>query len=142
MLARRFLDEANVELRRAVAGFDEEAAAEIMAHSWPGNVRELRNVVRQAVLLTEEFTITGPEMRSLLKPSRADPPAELSGLPSSLREIADAAVESAERQAILRALQSTNGNKSQAARLLHVDFKTLHVKMRRYGITISHHPEA
>jgi DNA-binding NtrC family response regulator len=142
MLARRFLDEANVELRRAVAGFDEEAAAEIMAHSWPGNVRELRNAVRQAVLLTEEFTITGTEMRSLLKPSRADPPAELSGSPSSLREIADAAVESAERQAILRALQSTNGNKSQAARLLHVDFKTLHVKMRRYGITISHHPEA
>jgi DNA-binding NtrC family response regulator len=142
MLARRFLDEANGELRRAVAGFDEEAAAEIMAHSWPGNVRELRNVVRQAVLLTEEFTITGPEMRSLLKPSRADPPAEPSGSPTTLREIADAAVESAERHAILRALQSTNGNKSQAARLLHVDFKTLHVKMRRYGITISHNPEA
>ena len=142
MLARRFLDEANVELRRAVAGFDEEAAAEIMAHSWPGNVRELRNVVRQAVLLTEEFTVTGAEMRSLLKPNRADPPVEPSGAPTSLREIADAAVESAERHAILRALQSTNGNKSQAARLLHVDFKTLHVKMRRYGITISHNPEA
>jgi two-component system nitrogen regulation response regulator GlnG len=98
--------------------------------------------VRQAVLLTEEFRVTGAEMRGLLKHNRADPPVEPSGPPTSLREIADAAVESAERHAILRALQSTNGNKSQAARLLHVDFKTLHVKMRRYGITISHNPEA
>jgi DNA-binding NtrC family response regulator len=142
MLARRFLDEANVELRRAIAGFEEDAAAEILSHSWPGNVRELRNVVRQAVLLTEDFTITGAEMRALLKHDRANPPAEISGSPTSLREIADAAVEAAERQAILRALQSTNGNKSQAARLLHVDFKTLHLKMRRYGITISHNAEA
>ncbi len=142
MLARRFLDEANVELRRAVAGFEEDAAAEIRAHSWPGNVRELRNVVRQAVLLTEDFTVTGAEMRALLKHDRANPPPEISGSPTSLREIADAAIEAAERQAILRALQSTNGNKSQAARLLHVDFKTLHLKMRRYGITISHSAEA
>ncbi len=142
MLARRFLDEANVELRRAVAGFEEEAAAEILVHSWPGNVRELRNVVRQAVLLTEEFTITGAEMRALLKHARADAPAETRASPTTLREIADAAVEAAERHAILRALQSTNGNKSQAARLLHVDFKTLHLKMRRYGITVSHNADA
>jgi DNA-binding NtrC family response regulator len=142
MLARRFLDEANLELRRAIVGFDEAAVAELLAHAWPGNVRELRNVVRQAVLLAEDFTITQSDLRPLLKGDRNDPVRETSGPPATLREIAEAAVELAERDAILRALRATNGNKSQAARLLHVDFKTLHLKMRRYGITISHNAES
>ena len=52
----------------------------------------------------------------------------------SLRKIADGAVAEAERQAIRLALQATLGNKSEAARLLRVDYKTLHIKMKRYGI--------
>jgi len=141
MLARRFLDEANIELRRAIVGFDESAAEELMGHAWPGNVRELRNVVRQAVLLAEDFTITGPDLRAHMRSSRDEHRPVAPTNPTSLREIAEVAVEAAEREAILRALQSTKGNKSQAARLLHVDFKTLHLKMRRYGITISHNAE-
>ena len=52
----------------------------------------------------------------------------------SLKEIADCAVAEAERQAICVALHATHGNKSEAARLLRVDYKTLHLKMKRYGI--------
>ena len=52
----------------------------------------------------------------------------------SLAEIAARAVAEAERQAIWLVLQATLGNKSEAARLLRVDYKTLHVKMKRYGI--------
>ena len=52
----------------------------------------------------------------------------------SLREITNRATAEAERQAIRLALQATGGNKSEAARLLRVDYKTLHVKMKRYGI--------
>jgi two-component system response regulator HydG len=52
----------------------------------------------------------------------------------SLGEIAQRAVAEAERQAIRLALQATLGNKSEAARLLRVDYKTLHIKMKRYGI--------
>jgi len=52
----------------------------------------------------------------------------------SLREIADRAAAEAERQAICVALHATHGNKSEAARLLRVDYKTLHLKMKRYGI--------
>ena len=140
MLARRFLDEANTELRRVVAGFDESAEAELLSHSWPGNVRELRNVIRRAVLLAEDFTISRNDLGRLIRGNRS--PATPIGNPTALRDIADAAVETAERDAILRALEAAKGNKSQAARLLHVDFKTLHLKMRRYGITINHHAES
>ena len=52
----------------------------------------------------------------------------------SLKEIAGRAAAEAERQAILVAVEATHGNKSQAARLLRVDYKTLHLKLKRYGI--------
>jgi hypothetical protein len=51
-----------------------------------------------------------------------------------LKEIATRAVAEAERQAIRLALRATHGNKSEAARLLRVDDKTLHIKIERYGI--------
>ena len=57
---------------------------------------------------------------------------------SSLREIAEAAAAYAEQQAIRRVLQVTNGNKSEAARLLRTDYKTLHLKMRQYSIPSDH----
>ena len=51
-----------------------------------------------------------------------------------MKEIADHAAAEAERQAIRLALHATRGNKSEAARLLRVDYKTLHVKTKRYDI--------
>ena len=52
----------------------------------------------------------------------------------SLKEIAGRAAAKAERQAICLALRATQGNKSEASRLLQVDYKTLHLKMKHYGI--------
>ena len=52
----------------------------------------------------------------------------------SLREIAGRAAAEAERQAIRLALRATRGNKSEAARLLRVDYKTLYLKIKQYGI--------
>jgi len=53
---------------------------------------------------------------------------------ASLKEIGDQAAAEAERQAIRVALQVTQGNKSAAARLLRVDYKTLHLKMKHCAI--------
>ncbi|MFI5374685.1 MAG: helix-turn-helix domain-containing protein [Candidatus Rokuibacteriota bacterium] len=53
----------------------------------------------------------------------------------SLRQIVDSAVTRAEAEAIRRALVSTLGNKSHAARLLRTNYTTLHAKMKRYGIS-------
>ena len=52
----------------------------------------------------------------------------------TLKEFANRAAAEAERQAIRLALHATRGNKSEAARLLRVDYKTLHLKMKRYAI--------
>jgi DNA-binding NtrC family response regulator len=56
----------------------------------------------------------------------------LAGL--SLKEVATEASEAAERRAIAAALRTARGNKSRAARALSTDYKTLHLKMKRFGI--------
>ena len=60
--------------------------------------------------------------------------SEPAPLGPSLKAIAEAAAADAEQQAIRRVLQVTRGNKSEAARLLRTDYKTLHLKMKQYGI--------
>ena len=70
------------------------------------------------------------ESRGTMVPSR-DRKKEMR---PSLKEIAGRATAEAERQAIRVALQATRGNKSEAARLLRVDYKTLHLKIKRYGL--------
>ena len=78
-----------------------------------------------------------PEHLSVL-PVDASPATALRAEPalvdSSLKEIAEAAAADAERRAIHRVLQATRGNKSEAARQLRTDYKTLHLKMKQYGI--------
>jgi DNA-binding NtrC family response regulator len=133
-LTQRFTDEAAVELRRPVQYIDDEALERLRQHDWPGNVRELRNVVRQAVLHAEGFTIRVQDIRAPLSASAHEPTTAVEAPPSSLREAASRAAAAAERQAIAQALRATGGNKSQAARALQTDYKTLHVKMKTLGI--------
>jgi DNA-binding NtrC family response regulator len=135
-LSQRFLDEVSMELRRPVRRIADEAMQVLLHHDWPGNVRELRNVVRKAALLATD--VVTPEHIPALSasapaPSRAA--AEPMGEDLSLREVAELAAGQAEREVIRHALESTKGNKSQAARLLRTDYTTLHAKMKRYGIS-------
>jgi DNA-binding NtrC family response regulator len=133
-LANRFLVEASMEFGSSCREISKAAAQILLHYAWPGNVRELRNVIRRAALLASD-TIR-PEHLSLLSvdsPSAA-PDEELLQERSSLKEIADAAAAGAEQQAIHRVLQLTKGNKSEAARVLRTDYKTLHLKMKQYGI--------
>jgi len=135
-LARRFLVEASVELRRPVVDFTAAALDALAAYRWPGNVRELRNVVRQAVLRTKTGHVEAEPIERLLgAPADVELGRTAVG-ERSLKEIADEAAHAAERAAIREALRASSGNKTQAARLLKTDFKTLHVKMKQLGIDV------
>jgi DNA-binding NtrC family response regulator len=134
-LAQRFLREARVELRRPVQEFSPEALEALSSHAWPGNVRELRNVVRRAVLEAKGLVLTRPALQRFLNRKASTAPAPTTHAPkSSLKETADAAAREAERQAITAMLRQTKGNKSEAARALRTDYKTLHLKMKTLGI--------
>jgi len=134
-LAKRFLAEAGVELRRPVREIAPDALDALQRHTWPGNVRELRNVVRQAVIRTNDLVLRKDSLRGLVGRAASAAPSRTNAKPlGSLREIAEEAAKNAERQAICEALRTTQGNQSQAARLLDTDYKTLYVKMKRLGI--------
>jgi transcriptional regulator with PAS, ATPase and Fis domain len=134
-LANQFLPEAGMELGRPCRKISEAAAQVLLRYHWPGNVRELRNVIRRAMLLASD--VIEPAHLSVI-PVDSPATAALREAPAtgdfSLKEIADAAAAQAEEHAIRRILQLTGGNKSEAARLLRTDYKTLHLKIKQYGI--------
>jgi two-component system nitrogen regulation response regulator GlnG len=135
-LAKRFLTEASMELRRPVVDIHDEALEILVRHSWPGNVRELRNVIRRAVLLASGL-IRPEHLRGLTSESPQAPSAPPASMPPtgrSLKAIAETAVAEAESLAIRQALHMAGGKRSAAARLLQIDSKTLYVKMKRYRI--------
>jgi DNA-binding NtrC family response regulator len=132
-LAKDFVAEASMEFGRPCREISEAAARVLLRHSWPGNVRELRNVIRRATLLASG--VIEREHLSLLDGSRAmtrrSGPASIG---PSLREIAESAAADAERQVICQALRASEGNKTEAARRLRTDYKTLHLKIKQHGI--------
>src|SRR6059036_1366291 len=134
-LANEFLPEASMELGRPCRRISEAAAQVLLRYPWPGNVRELRNVIRRAILLASD--VIEPAHLSVI-PVDSPATAALREAPApgdcSLKEIADAAAAQAEQDAIRRVLQLTGGNKSEAARLLRTDYKTLYLKIKQYRI--------
>jgi len=135
-LANAFLAEASAELDRPCRKLSAAATQVLLRYPWPGNVRELRNVIRRASLLASD--VVEPEHLAVLPVDSALATArsgESAPAGSSLKQLAQAATVDVEGRAIRTALQATRGNKSEAARLLRVDYKTLHLKMKQYGIS-------
>ncbi|OHB90907.1 MAG: Fis family transcriptional regulator [Planctomycetes bacterium RIFCSPHIGHO2_12_FULL_52_36] len=139
MLSQHFLELTNKELNKQVKGFTEESIEHLLSYPWPGNIRELKNVVRRAVLLTSDII----EPKHLLLPRNESwyPHAphgveRLTKDGSPLKGIVRRAVEEVERKAILEVLRRTGGNKSEAARLLKIDYSTMHYKIKQYGIKL------
>jgi len=136
-LARQFLHATNVELDREAKGFSGDAVDLMMQYSWPGNVRELRSCVRRAVL-TADVLITrndlGIEMDQAVLPAVMEVKDGLTLKSGSLKDILKKHIETVEREILIKALRSAGGNKAKAARLLKIDYKTMHSKVKQYGI--------
>ena len=139
-LAKRFLDLTNLELKKQVKDFTQPAVDLLMAYHWPGNVRQLRSTIRRAVLLADD-TVTeqhltieggGPCRKADVDDGRAAP--MLSQRNCSLRESVQNSTAAVERGILVRVLRQTGGNKAEAARLLHIDYKTIQLKIKVYGL--------
>ena len=104
----------------------------LCSYTWPGNIRELENVIERSMIFNDgpldannfEFEFEHTSAGATTSPQQLRP----------LPEIAQEAIRDAEIKAIFAVLAQTNGNKSQAARLLGVSYKTLLNKVKEYGI--------
>lgn len=144
-LAKRFLDLTNKELDKQVKGLSQRAIEQLMASEWPGNVRQLRSTVRRAVLLAD--TVIDEEHLGLPGRSSAAQVEEIASLTPEkgvpLKTLVRRATLTVERAALLHALKATGWNKAKAARLLQIDYKTMHTKLKEYGLkTPSSAPDA
>ena len=123
LLARYFLESFAGKYQRPVSDWAGDFTAALQSHCWPGNVRELRNAMERLSVLSQHPTLTPSDFQQFCLKAVVEEKSDLA--PMSLAE--------AERQAIEKALAASEGNKTQAARLLGITPKTLNAKLALYG---------
>jgi len=140
-LANRFLEMTNIELGKNIPEICDSAIETILAYDWPGNVRQLRATIRRAVLLadgkiTEEHLDIKKGSASGLVVVQTPEIKEKPWERYSLKEIVKLKIMAVERQVLEKALKYTGGNKAKAARLLQIDYKTIHTKVKKLKISL------
>src|SRR5206468_2714342 len=124
VLAQHFLRVYAAKNGRELEGFTGEAIERLEAYAWPGNVRELENLIERSVVLARKDRIEAEdlpdEIVGVKRPPR-DAILELIGTP--LGEI--------EQRLLDETLRITGGNKTQAAKLLGIDPRTVSRKLER-----------
>ena len=127
-LARHFATRLAGRLGRAVV-LSDDTLAWLEAQRWPGNVRELEHAIERAAVLADHELLEPADFRKEPLPAPRSPEEQGAGS-GTLRE----AVEAAERQAIVAALQAAGGNRRAAAQQLGVSLRTLFYKIDRYHL--------
>lgn len=121
MYADFFLEKANEQLNKNVLGFSPEVIRIFQAYSWPGNLRELQNIIRRSTLLTQGSLIE----KEVIPPDFFEEENQSKSVFSK---------SSNEKEMIIKALHLCNGNKSEAAKMLEINRKTLYNKLKLYQL--------
>jgi two-component system, NtrC family, response regulator HydG len=132
-----FLEKINGELGKNVESFDEDVMELFHNYRWPGNIRELKNVIRRAVLLSENGKISRITLPNEIQGIYVHPHNKIedsSNTRSLIPEISELkkASATAEYNTIINVLEKANYNKSKAADILGIDRKTLYNKINNY----------
>ena len=117
LLFRYFVERSAQQFNRPVPLIDATKDQELIDHSWPGNVRELMSAAERHVL----------GLASVGRPQESQPEM---GEARSLRE----RMESFEKSILVKALEAHNGSMQQTAEELSIPYKTLYLRLKKYGI--------
>ena len=116
-----FLEKANHQLNKNIIGFSKEVLTIFENYNWPGNLRELQNIIKRATLLSKDDFIE----KNVL-------PFEI--FQTSNKNQNDFSLSENEKDTIINALTKTKNNKSEAAKLLKINRKTLYNKLSLYNL--------
>jgi len=131
-LTRFFIEHYNRKFKRNIEGITPTAEKLLVSHDWPGNVRELRNAIERAMILEESALITPPSLPIAISRPEAGPALVV---PITAEIPSDGlSLEDNEKNLLFRALEKTNGNQTQAARLLRITRDTLRYKMKKFNL--------
>ena len=131
LLAQHFLEKYAEKNRKRVKGFSPLAMDMLIKYNWPGNVRELENAVERAVILLAGDNITERDLPLSITQYYAE---ESDGVIVQPVNTEIRFLEEIEKEAILAALEASGGNKSETARKLGINRKTLHKKLKNFGV--------
>ncbi len=121
-LAEHFLKKYAEENDKNIKKFSPEVVKFMLNYSWPGNVRELENMIERGVILSKKNSITLDEL-----PHDIIHPTPVEGK----------TIEAVERNHIIRVLEETKGNISQAAKILGIRRMTLYNKLKKYNYVVN-----
>ncbi len=113
-----FLGLFNAKYKKTIKGMDDAALWILNSYNWPGNLRELRNCLERAAVVCEETLIRASDLPDSIASADVDSALSTGSSQSYRREYLT--------NAILAALRKTNGNKSEAAKILKVTRRTLY----------------
>ena len=126
LLAQHFLEAFALKNRKEVKGFTPQAMDRLIRYAWPGNVRELMNAVERAVVMTRGDFLTEEDVSLIPTAAMPEPEHPPAAGARPLEEV--------EKATILTTLKAADGNKSEAARRLGITRRTLHKKLKAYGV--------
>ena len=132
LLVDHFCRKYAQESGKQVLGFSPEAMKKLVEHGFPGNVRELENLVERAVILASGDWIQPEDVVGLERPNEETGPSL-----DQLRErgwTLDDALASVESRIIRQALRAAGGNRTEAAKLLGISFRSLRYRLDKLGI--------
>jgi len=130
LLAQHFLGKYAEKNRKPVKGFTPVAMDILLKYDWPGNVRELENAVERSVILLNGDYISERQLPLNITQTYSDKNSWIAAQPVTAEP---RPLEEVEKEAILAALDASGGNKSETARRLGINRKTLHKKLKSYG---------
>ena len=129
LLAQHFLTTFSEKNKKEMKGITPQAMDRMLKHDWPGNVRELMNAVERGVVLSTSEYLDEKELPFLPKDATSGDQAG-----SEMAIPADLPLEEVEKASILKTLEAAGGNKSEASRRLGITRRTLHKKLKKYGV--------
>jgi two-component system response regulator PilR (NtrC family) len=135
LLVDHFVRKFSAEHGRPVTSATPEVMSALMTYHFPGNVRELENMIERAVTLATSDQLALDAFPSLAGLRGAEPsPNAIDHLPDDGLDL-EHHLEDYERTILIKALEKTGGNRTEAARLLHVSFRSMRYRLSKLGIT-------
>jgi two-component system response regulator AtoC len=130
LLAQHMLRQYAAVFDKKVMGLSPAAAERLVGYDWPGNVRELGNCLERAVALAHFEEIQVEDLPEKIRKSQT--PRSTNITSNELPELLT--LEEVERRHVLRVLEACHGNRTDAAKILGLDRKTLYRKLLRWGV--------
>lgn len=151
LLVEEFIAKHNRRANKKILGISPDAMECFLQHAWPGNIRELENAIARAVILSKNPVITPDDFPGTImclrgpgnqtgsdgavgRPVPAPPEAEDGHVRSGARLNLKDALQSPEKNIIIKALQLSRGNRNEAAKILGINRTTLYKKMQKHGL--------